>query len=342
MQMYRIKNSRLILCKALLIVALCSFSEAGYSQFFKNLFKKSDDSVYIEKYPTKITIRPFVSQQLMSVNFIDNNREKTVVYNPNVSVYTGVDFSYKILGFSLAVKIPPLPSVRERLGETKYFNFKFNVSTSHLGAEAFIQRYEGFYRFNQKDFNPAFSILSDTFPRIENLSVFNFGASIFFQKKKNFSTAAAFDQTKRQKKSIGSFLFSVSYLFTGIFNNDSLVPNRFINDFPNVSKYRSGIYNSIIFSPGYGYSFVIKEHFFATFIGYAGVGFQPQYNKYSDVSYLSMKMAYKLMFKAAAGYNGDVFFAGVSIGMDYNTINLAHMKVNVIPMFWKIGGGMRF
>ncbi|MBI5218701.1 MAG: DUF4421 family protein [Bacteroidia bacterium] len=316
------------------ILLLPSLSQG---QFFKKIFAKSDDTLYIEKFKNKITIRPFVSQQFMSLNLIDReSTSQSVVYNPNVNMYAGFDFNYKIFGFSLATKIPPLPKTQEKLGQTKFFNFKLNITSTYFGAETFFQRYKGFYLFNINDFA---GLLHDSIPQLSDLSVCNFGISAYFQKSKYLSMAAAFNQTKRQIKSAGSFLFMTSYLFTGIFNE-----NKFVADsiYPNIAKYKSGIYNTLAIAPGYGYTFVFKESFYITMIGFAGVGLQPQYNKYFDDNEFKLKFSYKLNFKTAIGYNGKSFFGGLSAGADINTIKLNDINIRVIPMFWKLGGGFRF
>lgn len=311
------------------------------------LLKKKDNEEYVAKYKNKITVRPFLQQQLMSLNFIDKEKEElSVIYTPNVKVYAGVDLNYRFLGASFLFKIPPLQKVQSRLGETKFINMKFSLNTAHFCAETYYQRYAGFYLFNAKEFNTTFhknfSFIQDTFPQLENLKVSAFGINLNFQFSNKMSLAAAFNQTKRQLKSHGSFLFMMSYQFTGISNNDTLVPDSSIRELSNVARYKSGVYNTIGIAPGYGYTLVIKQSYYITAIGYVGVGLQPQYNKYFDDTEFKFRSSYKFNFKFAAGYNGEVFFAGISGGLDMNTINLDAMKIQVIPMFWKIGAGMRF
>lgn len=310
------------------------------------LLKKKDNEEYVAKYKNKITVRPFLQQQLMSLNFIDKEKEElSVIYTPNVKVYAGFDVHYRFLGASFLFKIPPLQAIQTRLGETKFLNFKFSLNTTHLSIETYYQKYEGFYLFNVRDFGSTykdFSILKDTFPQLENLSVAAFGLSMNFQLSNKMSLAAAFNQTKRQLKSHGSFLFMTSYQYTGITNNDTLVPDSSIYELPNVSRYKSGVYNTIGIAPGYGYTLVIMQSYYITLIGYVGLGMQPQYNRYFDDNEFKFRSSYKFNAKFATGYNGEVFFAGISAGLDMNTINLDAMKIQVMPMFWKIGAGMRF
>ncbi len=313
------------------------------SQLLDKIFKRNPDSVYVMPYKNKITAKPFVSQQFMSLNFIDfDNESKNVIYNPNVKLYTGVELNYKFLGFAFSAKIPRIKSMQAKFGDTKFFNFKLNITTSHFGAEAFFQRYNGFYLFNAKDFISNFSVLSDTFPQQEDLGVYNFGLSAYWQFSKKMSLAAAFNQTQRQLKTAGSFFFMTSYLLSGISNEGILVPDSFLNTLPHLASYRSGVYNTFAIAPGYGKTFVFEKSIYFTLVGYAGVGLQPQYNKFDNKSEFKFRGAYKFNGRAAIGYNGEIFFASFTAGADLTTIKLRDIKINVIPMFWKIGAGMRF
>lgn len=342
--------------KILTIVIFCILSSFAFSQKSKEkidtLLKKKDNAEFVITYNNKISIRPFIQQTLMSLELLDKSKMSLpVIYNPNVRVYAGVDLNYRFLGLSLLFKIPPAKSAQERFGETKFVNFKLGINTTHVSLESYFQRYTGFYLFNanelyknaQQNLVQTFAtVFSDTMPQKPDLRVSMFGLNLYLQWSGKLSMAAAFSQTKRQIKNAGSLLFLLSYQYAGIANKDTLVPLSTLNKLENIARYRSGIYNTFSFAPGYGYTYVINKQFYVTLLGYAGVGLQPQYVIYSDDTEFKVKGSYKLSFKTALGYNSDMFFAGLSAGLDLNTINMESMQIRIMPMFWKLGGGIRF
>lgn len=312
------------------------------------LLKKKENEEYIAKYSKKTALRPFFQQQTMSLEFQDKNKSGLpLIYNPNAMLYAGIDMNFRVLGLSVLFKIPPDESLVKRFGETKFINLKLGFHTSHISFETYFQRYTGFYLFNAvKIFNATGQNqnngFQDSLPQMPDLRVTTLGMNLCLQWSGKMSLSAAFNQTKRQLKNAGSFLLLLSGQYTGISNNDTLVPRVALNELQNLARYRSGVYNTFSFMPGYGYTLVLNRQFFLTLLGFAGAGLQQQYNEYHDDKEFKIKGTYKLSIKGSAGYNSDIFFAGLSAGLDVNTYNLETIRIRVIPMFWKFGAGVRF
>jgi len=296
------------------------------------------DSAFLEDYTSKLTARIFLLYQNASllVN-ADNNK---IVYHPNVNVRTGISGFWKWFGLGLSIDNPVYKSDKTKYGNTSAIDLRINAFGRFLAAEAFLQRFKGFYvGYPERSSKTRFLL--------PEMSTFSIGISAYgILNPGRFSIRAAFIQTERQKKSAGSLLIWPSLLYFKISSNDGIIPSEIIEKYylTSIDQVTNGEFLSLGLSPGYAYTLVFLKDFYITGAIFPGVAAH-------FVSYTSMagassdfEFSFQLSGRFALGYNSDKWFIGGSVQTGFNEVpdRLSNVQFNYSVAQFRIWGGTRF
>lgn len=243
------------------VVVLCSFSK-GYGQTHKTIHKKDKpnvDSNYVKPYGEELTTRVFLSRKYTSLHIPGNGGAPSFVYQPNTTLNAGIGATYKSFSLNLAYGLPVLNSDNSVRGKTKYLDLQGHFYARKFAFDFFGQFYRGYY-INPDNFVPGYPgyyYRPDLRVRVIGLS------SYYVFNNQKFSYRSSMIQSERQTKSAGTFLLGAEIYYGTVKSDSTLVPTEIAEQYP------EGIVNRMRFikigpGAGYAYTFVYKQHWFAT------------------------------------------------------------------------------
>lgn len=205
------------------------------------------DSSFTEQYPHKLQVTAFGARNFIEMAAADKD------YIPNSPIALGFGLSIKNTVIELYFGFITIDAQRNEKTET--FDFQIHNYRKHLIVDLYIQQYKGFA--NEDIFYP-------------NLSVARYGAEATYILNGNkFSTKAAFEQTERQCKSVGSWVLSASAYFSQIKNGQDV----FEKWDGNINNLQLGA------SAGYVYSWVINPQWLLSGMVTSGIALGNEFNK---------------------------------------------------------------
>lgn len=247
----------------------------------QNTFGQSTiDTAYIGQYPQKMMIKAFISRSGIEIE----HNEKD--YSPNNPLRLGVGFSIRNTVVNLSSSFGVFP-VENDLGKTRSVDFQIHNYGRKFLVDLFYQKYKGFYNDNS-----GVTLYPDTSAQLiggELTYVFNHD---------RFSTKAALEQTEKQLQSAGSFL-----LGGGAYHYKLRLEDAFGATKNSVNNFQLGV------NAGYGYSWVISEHWLLS--GMATVGL----NAGNEVDVLEdgkIKLYPTAFARGGAGYHRNDWGVGMS------------------------------
>ncbi len=251
---------------------------------------KSDTTVnhspdYYQTYNRQITGRFFLSNKFTNLNL--RGDDFFLRYKPITSYNVGLGFTYQWLtlnvGYGFGFINPNLDRKNTRAIDLQFHPYGRKIAIDVLG-----QFYKGFRLPSENDF------LRDDI----RVNVVGATAQYIFNHEE-FSYRAAFLQSEWQKKSAGSWLAGFEF-YTGRVNGDSsMVPDRRRKE----DKLRSVQFIEVGPSVGYAYTYVYRDHFFAT--GSASVSLDLGFNTATTEADKDRTAGFSpnTLFKLFAGYN---------------------------------------
>lgn len=238
------------------------------------------DTAYIGQYPQKMMVKAFISRSGIE---IDHNEKG---YSPNNPTRFGIGFSLRNTVINLSSSFGIFP-VEKDLGKTKSVDFQIHNYGRKFLTDLFYQKYKGFY--NDDDTVILYPETSAQLIGGELTYVFN---------HRRFSTKAALEQTEKQLQSAGSFLIGGGAYHYKLRLEEALGASK-----NNVNNFQLGV------SAGYGYSWVISEHWLLS--GMATVGI----NAGNEVDVLEdgkIKLYPTAFARGGAGYHKNDWGIGMS------------------------------
>lgn len=268
--------------RKILLAFLSIFSILNtYSQKVRLDFSEKDSihSVYIDSYKEKLTLFAYGITKSSNFEFIDDEQNKSIMYDPNENLNFGLGFNYKWMGFSAAFNFGAVNNDDDIYGKTKHpLTLQLDIFPKGWLLNVSLQTYKGYYWSNPEDFNDYFDPkwnANDSLEIRPDMVTVSFGLSGFYAFNKNkFSYLAAYANTEQQKKSAGSFLLGGSFSLYGILADNPILPYHLKDVYPNsyaINEITSSLLGVLA---GYSYTLVIKKHFYANAALLLGLNYQ--------------------------------------------------------------------
>jgi hypothetical protein len=244
------------------------------------------DSTYIAPFPQECSAGIYTYYQYTMIRHeLDNNN--SMVYLPNSPLGVGLSLAYKNFsiagGWSLNFTRDP------EYGPTKSLDLQYHYYAQKFIVDLYFAHYDGFYTENQPD-------KITLCPDIKVVQYGLYGMYVFNNKK--FSYPAAFNHSKMQKKSAGSFQLGGGFCFNRISSDSSLTAG--ISN--TLNNYR------LSFGGGYVYSFIFGKNFNIS----AGLSVGLDIGTDNLHNMESLRVSPSLFPRVASGYNGKNWSFGVS------------------------------
>jgi hypothetical protein len=283
------------------------FEEMGNFLLYRN-----HDSTYISSYAGQLTTKLLAISKINYFRVKDNGNASSIRFRPDRKVNLGIGISYKWFALDLAFNFG--------IGEQS--NFENSKSTDFQGAifssKQYISgSYQYYYGYQYADFsgvpkedvpnNSSRDDIRTMSTVIQYLFAFNYD---------KFSLKAPFIQNELQRKSAGSFLIGARFHLLNIDSDSSMVPSS-AKDYFNEEIYLTSITgSSVIISVGYMYSFVFREHFYATLGLIPGIGVNLGDFKSDIKQPFVAQVSTGWSTMNAIGYNSSRFFGGIQLIAD--------------------------
>jgi hypothetical protein len=292
-----------------------------YTKFFSRNLKQ--DTTYIRKFDHLFSPRVRFGTKFTTFGFGDAPRQiDRKRYYPNVSSTLGLGLFYSTVGVQFGFLLQTNNAKRDSVfGNTEYFDLEFRIYKVKSGFSVNFQNYKGFYIATPPFFgNPAITLTDPYFQR-PDIRVRNTALSYFtIQNWEKFSMQAAFQNTKHQRKSAGSFMFMghMQYLtIKGDTNvNTSLTSKIAKRENADTVVFTRGRFLGVNPRVGYGHTLVYKN-LYLTGVYFLGPGLQYQSIKKTEGGVDHFYSPYLgSSFWLAFGYNGKRFFTSYQLIID--------------------------
>lgn len=267
-----------------------------------------------------------------------------VNYSPNTTSISGVEAT--AYGFTVAYKTASVMSPKDQVkrGSTSYEDIRGALS---LGDKkqwtlvGYYNRYGGMYINNSDDLDPNFATTGIYIQRAD-FSIFNSGlAAMYVFSPEKFSLAAAVFQSAQQTASAGSFLAMVGWDGTLFSATDPIIPSQARAQFGKDALLTSGKFTTASAAIGYGYTLTARS-FFLTLVALIGPGYQWRQYTVNGVDESSTRNTAKTIYGGTLGYNGESFFAGVSLVNNSTNYHTDSVAFSVALSSGRVFLGMRF
>jgi hypothetical protein len=179
---------------------------------------------------------------------------------------------------------------KKEFGETKSLDFQLHTYGTHMMFDVFFQQYKGLYGAGREEV--------ELHP---DISVKRYGAEgNYLFNGHRFSAKAAFEQSERQLKSIGSWIVGGGIYLSQLESEKNL----FVSGENSMNHLQFGI------SGGYAYSYVINPYWLLSGALTAGVHLG---NELDELKRGKMKLYPANLFRLALSYNRQDWSASMSL-----------------------------
>ena len=296
--------------------------------------------IHIKHFSDQFFVWPVIKKRELNfkvVSTLDKSNEFS--FKPNNSYSLGLGVNIFEVNLEASFSVPVDIKSQERYGTSDVSDFQVVALGKKWFAEAYTQKYKGFYFTSPNVEIPA----DQPYPQRGDLATRNFGISFaYIFNNQKFSMRSAYTYAERQKSSRGSFLFS-SVLSSFNFSSDSaLVSDANKQAFGNGSSVEDARLTSLGLAPGYSYNFVIKNFFLnATFV-IGPAHYWVRYTLQEGQVKNDISINYYSALRLGLGYNGDLFFAGVNLVSQARNVRIEEIDFKTSISSIRLVVGFRF
>lgn len=309
------------------------------------------DSNYVVSYSHKLVVGIYQAWRWYDILFVQNLTTDTTGVSPFNYIAkgnnsTGISFAYDKIYFALSSSVAATETETIRKGSTNTKNLSFSINSKRYRLEAAYRKYTGFYDnyTPRRDSNYIEDSIYYQLPEMYS-SAFRLKGFYFLNKKQRFSYGAAFNNTARQLKTAGSFLW-VSNLYSFKMSADSsFVPPFAGNYYPQWENWNN--FKILGLSANFGYSFnlVIFKRFFGNLTGTLGIELQQR--KYSTSDGVSNRTDWSFAFasgdlRSSLGYNGERIYIMLTYIGDFSVYKLQNLQIDTRMHAGSFSFGYRF
>lgn len=258
------------------------------------------DTLYIEPYNKMLTTRSFLSQKYTIFGLQGQPGFRDIQYRPNTRIAIGVGATYRAITLNFGYGLNLLNQEKTK-GKTRYIDLQSHLYGAKWKIDLFGQFYRGYYMFPRGYAAAA----SNGFYLRPDLKVQELGVSAFhIYNNKRFSYRASFLQSEWQRKSAGSFLLGGSIIYGYLRADSSFVPSVLDANYSQKDVRRLK-YIEMGPGAGYAYTYVWKEHWFATASVTLSIDLGVVTETFADQNRVNNGISPNFLVRAGAGYNSS-------------------------------------
>ena len=264
-------------------------------------------SEYVEEFKDYFFLWPVVKRRQLSFDVESATDRKKYVFQPNNAFTAGFGAYLFDLSFELTFAIKPNSNDQYTKGESSARDWQINALSKKWGADAYHQKYEGFY-ISGPGIDPP---VGQPFPQRPDIATRNFGISgLFVFNDKKYSLKSAFNFAERQKKRGGSFILTGTLNSFKMTADSSILDDVQRQELQATSTVQDVKYVTLSIGPGYAYNYVYRD-FFVSLALTVGPSHNWIYFKNEGQSPRNdIRISTAASFRMGIGYSGDRWFGG--------------------------------
>lgn len=320
---------KLIFCLLLLIPIVTLFGE--------NLTKKKKDpSDYIAKLDNSFEVSGEYQVDFTHLAMFNSQNVRMFTYYPNMRGVINLGVRYKFLFFNYSFNVKENETYNQLFGKTIFNQVSFGIKTRPIWVIFYYSKHQGFFISQENLLFPTFGTDS-LYEHNNTLKTKRLGLRIDLIFNKKFSMEAAFEYSKIQKKSAGSFVLRLNPEFNNFEAIDKpIIPLQYLSQFEGLHYfYKTNFYNFGI-GLGYAYSLVVGHFNFSNF---ALVGPTIQLYAYDR---LSAAFPLLMSLKSSLSFNVKNFYIGALASLDVQNYKLLDNKIRKQSLAFQFRAGIRF
>ncbi len=258
--------------------------------------------------------------------------ETELAFQPNTRSLLGFYINYRdVFGVRFSFRIPQ--EDEEIRGPTTYEDWRFSFAYDSFHLQLNLMEYRGFYIENSGDLGLT---SQGQYYFASDLKIRQASSNLtYILSPEKFSLMSALDQTVRQEFSGGSYLLGLVYAETLWDHPQFIIPVPLHNLFGEDAELRAGLFRTLSFKAGYGYSFVHPQRkWFLSLSGMFGLGVQQRTYQVGQQMLSEWREAYKIDVFLSGGYAGERYFTGFLAVADdtHSRLNSVGVSTNVYAL----------
>jgi hypothetical protein len=135
----------------------------------------------------------------------------------------GIEISYDKLSLSFGYKNTP-PKNKDKKGETKFYNFGFNIGGNKWIIEGSYRKYIGFYEKNTINYDTSFKTTGVYFNQPSLKSTLHKIKFMYFSNHKRFAFKSCYSSSYRQIKSSFTWIITANAYYNTLRSDSSIIP----------------------------------------------------------------------------------------------------------------------
>ena len=298
--------------------------------------KKKDPSDYIAKLDNSFEASGEYQVDFTHLAMFNSQNERMFTYYPNMRGVINLGVWYKFLFFNYSFNVKENDTYNQLFGKTIFNQVAFGIKTRPIWVIFYYSKHQGFFISQENLLFPTFGTDS-MYEQNNTLKTKRLGLRIDLIFNKKFSMEAAFEYSKIQKKSAGSFVLRLNPEFNNFEAIDKpIIPIQYLSQFEGLHYfYKTNFYNFGI-GLGYAYSIVMGPFNFSNF---AMVGPTMQLYAYDR---LSVAFPLLMSFKSSLSFNIKNFYIGALASLDVQNYKLLDNKIRKQSLAFQFRAGIRF
>ncbi len=300
--------------RAIIIVFLSFFANAGFAQFSAIFERCIPDTNYIETYRDDLILRIYTSNKINFFKLEDTEGELSIKYRPNDFYNLGIGVNYKWFGINIGTPFPLSTRDEQKYGKTNTFGIQSYIYRRKFTIDVLAKKTKGYFISDSDEVLPQFDDLEIEYSR-RDIQTQNFGLNVnYIFNNRRFSHRAAFKQTERQIQSAGSLLAGFG-LYSFLASADSAIVPREIDDryFAKNRDFRGSLSFSANMNVGYAYSYVFAKNWLLTGSFISSVGLEHLRFRYFDQNtQKKLRPNFNWQLRLALSYQCKNYMAGLS------------------------------
>jgi hypothetical protein len=296
---------------------------------------KKDTSDYIAKLNNSFEVSGEYHIDFTHFALLDAEKERVFNYYPNMRGVVSFGARYKFLFFGYSFNLKENAIYDSLYGPTHFNQIAFGIKTRPVWFTFYYSKHKGFYISNENMLFPKFRTDS-LYAQNNDLITLRLGTRLDIIFSKRFSMEAAFEYSKIQKKSAGSFVLRLNpeYNYIDAIHNP-IIPQQYVSQFEGLEYYYKTQFFNFGLGLGYTYS-IVKGPF--NFSNFAMIG--PTVSLYA---YDGLEIDFPLLlnFKSSLSFNMKYCYIGVLASLDVQNYTLENNTIRKQNLAFMVRAGLR-
>lgn len=297
-------------------------------------------SQYIHSYSDYFFLGPLIEKDNLDFELISTeDNQKRYAFKTNIAYSLGVNLNLFDVNLRVSFSTSLATQSKSLYGSSDVKDIQLTAITRRWFADGFYQEFGGFYIDSSNADIPS----GQPYPQRADIITSNYGVSFaYIFNHQKFSLKAPYIFGERQKVSKGSFLLNYVLSSFAMKADSALITQNQRSGWGSGSDVTQLRFTSLGIGPGYSHTFVMNKFFLNLTLVVGPAHYWIQYKEESDVVHQDIRIDGYSVGRVGLGYNGDRFFAGLSVNTQSRNIRFEEVTLQNGMATFRLVTGYRF